>query len=182
MINILQHSSSSYKPRTEINVKSSDVTIAIAVNFNSAGEILTKNLSIKHKKKYISIYPSVPLYPNIELLVSELNSIKLLIPEININIAGNGIYTLKGVMNQKYCDEYTYRLLKGVVEHPNLKNKIISIRSGGQTGFDEAGIKSGIKLGINTIALLPHGYLFRDIYGKDIKTTIEETTNRFYGR
>jgi hypothetical protein len=70
--------------------------------------------------------------------------------------------------NQEEVDLITYRLLKGVVESPNLKNKIVSIRSGGQTGFDEAGAKAGIKLGLPTIVLAPKGWTFRNESGTDI--------------
>ena len=53
-----------------------------------------------------------------------------------LNIAGNGIYTMKDLYNQEQLDEFTYQLIKAINESPNLKNKIVSIRSGGQTGFD----------------------------------------------
>lgn len=47
--------------------------------------------------------------------------------------------------------------------------KIDELRSGGQSGTDEAGIVAGIRLGINSICLFPKGYRFRDINNKDIK-------------
>jgi hypothetical protein len=87
---------------------------------------------------------------------------------ITLNIAGNGIYTMKGKYTQQQVDDFTYNLLKAVIESPNLKTKIESIRSGGQTGFDEAGTKAGIKLGLPTLTLAPKGWTFRDITGKDI--------------
>jgi hypothetical protein len=59
-------------------------------------------------------------------------------------------------------------MLNKVVNSPNLKTKIESIRTGGQTGFDEAGAKAAIKLGIPTMILAPKGWTFRDITGKDI--------------
>jgi hypothetical protein len=75
---------------------------------------------------------------------------------------------MKGKYTQDQIDEFTYQLLKAIVESPNLKLKINSIRSGGQTGFDEAGAKAGIKLGIPVTVLAPKGWKFRDINGKDI--------------
>jgi 5'(3')-deoxyribonucleotidase len=51
-----------------------------------------------------------------------------------------------------------------------LEVKIQSIRSGGQTGFDEAGLKAGLKLKINTIAYYPKGYRIRDLEGDKTQT------------
>ena len=87
---------------------------------------------------------------------------------ISLNIAGNGIYTMKGKYTQEQVDDFTYELLNRVINSPNLKTKIESIRSGGQTGFDEAGTKAGIKLGLPTLTLAPKGWKFRDINGVDI--------------
>ena len=82
-------------------------------------------------------------------------------------MAGNGIYTMKGKYTQAQLDEYVYQLLSAVINSENLKNKIISIRSGGQTGIDEAGAKAGMRLGIPTTILAPKGWTFRPINGKD---------------
>jgi len=99
-------------------------------------------------------------------------------PSITLNIAGNGIYTMKGKYTQQQVDDFTYELLKAVINSSNLKNKIISIRTGGQTGFDEAGAKAGIKLGIKTYVLAPKGWKFRNIAGQDISNE-EQFKSRF---
>lgn len=87
-------------------------------------------------------------------------------PKITLNIAGNGIYTMKGLLTQEVCDNFTYKLLKAVVEHPDLKYEISLIRSGGQTGFDEAGNKAAIKLGIPTLVYAPKGWKFKTLVGE----------------
>jgi len=89
---------------------------------------------------------------------------------ITLNIAGNGIYTMKGKYTQQQVDDFTYKLLNKILNSPNLKNKIESIRTGGQTGFDEAGAKAGIKLGIPTIINAPKGWMFRNEKGQDISS------------
>ena len=81
-----------------------------------------------------------------------------------LNIAGNGIYTMKGKYTQEQIDEFTYKLLGRVYSEHGFK----SIRTGGQTGFDEAGAKAGIRLGIPTLVLAPKGWKFRNINGVDI--------------
>ena len=45
---------------------------------------------------------------------------------------------MKGKYTQEQVDQFTYNLLKAIIESPKLEIKIGSIRTGGQTGFDEA--------------------------------------------
>jgi len=91
-------------------------------------------------------------------------------PSITLNIAGNGIYTLKDYgYTQQQIDEFVYDLLKAVISSPKLNVKIGLIRSGGQTGVDEAGAKAGARLGIKTFVLAPKYWAFRDINNRDIK-------------
>jgi hypothetical protein len=161
-----EEKSTGYRERTIKNA-SADATIAIAVDFNSAGERLTKSSVLMQKKKYIPIDVTDNLSDigfRASKIVEQLNSINAK----TLNIAGNGIYTMKGKYTQEQVDDFTYDLLKAVVESPNLKNKIELIRTGGQTGFDEAGTKAGIKLGIPTLILAPKDWKFRNINGEDI--------------
>jgi len=159
--------STGYRERTIKNA-SADATIAIAVDFNSAGEILTKNSVLNQGKVYMPIDGNKleVTKERVDKIVNALNSIGK--DEISLNIAGNGIYTMKGKYTQEQVDKFTYDLLKAIVESSDLKVKISSIRTGGQTGFDEAGAKAGMKLGIPTTVLAPKGWKFRDINGKDI--------------
>lgn len=156
-----------YKNRTIKNA-SADATIAIATDFFSAGEKLTKSSVLNQNKKYIPLDAdsfALLLRPdNIKKVVDDLNSVNAK----TLNIAGNGIYTMKNVYTQEQIDAFTYKLLKAVTEHPELKNKIESVRTGGQTGFDEAGAKAGMMLGIPTKILAPKGWKYRDKMGIDI--------------
>jgi hypothetical protein len=154
-----------YRNRTIKNA-SADATIAIAINFETPGEKLTKSSVVNQGKKYIPIDAKI-----LEVTENRVNKIVEMLNSVNaktLNIAGNGIYTMKDLYNQEQLDEFTYQLIKAINESPNLKNKIVSIRSGGQTGFDEAGAKAGIKLGIPTTILAPKGWAFRNIDSKDI--------------
>ena len=154
-----------YRNRTIKNA-SADATIAIAVNFETPGEKLTKSSVVNQGKKYIPIDAKV-----LEVTESRVNKVVDMLNSVNaktLNIAGNGIYTMKGLYTQEQLDEFSYQLLKAITESPNLKNKIVSIRSGGQTGFDEAGAKAGIRLGIPTTVLAPKGWSFRNIDSMDI--------------
>ena len=157
---------SGYKQRTIKNA-SADVTLAIAVDFSTAGERLTKNSVVNQNKVYVPVDVKNDLNVDsntVQSIVKRLNDVGA----ESLNIAGNGIYTMKGKYTQQQVDEFVYNLLNSVLNSPNLNTKIISIRSGGQTGFDEAGTKAGIKLGLPTLTLAPKGWKFRDIDGRDI--------------
>lgn len=154
-----------YKERTIKNA-SADVTIAIAIDFNTAGERLTKNAVVNQKNLYVPIHIK-KLLNSVEETVRTINRTKK--DSISLNIAGNGIYTLvKHYMDQDYADELVYMFLLNVVNSPDLKVKISAIRTGGQTGIDEAGAKAGVRLGIPTSILAPKCWRFRNEKGEDI--------------
>ena len=173
-IDFQEDQSTGYKERTVKNA-SADATIAFAYNFNSAGEKLTKKSVLEQNKKYIALnVPKKTETSNIET-ANFKTQVKTIVDALNsvnaktLNIAGNGIYTMKDAgWNQEEIDLMTYKILKEVIESPDLKNKIENIRTGGQTGFDEAGAKAGMRLGIPTTILAPKGWTFRNIEGKDI--------------
>lgn len=168
MIEFKESENSGYKQRTIINA-SADATIAFAVDFTTAGEILTKKSVINQGKQYIPINAN-----NLEVTEDRINIIvyKLnLVSAKTLNIAGNGLYTLSKLGNdytQEQIDKFTFEILHATMIHPKLNNKIESIRSGGQSGFDEAGIKAAVKLGIPAIVLAPKGWRYRPSKGLDI--------------
>ena len=162
LIDFQEEQSSGYIERTRKNA-SADATIDFGLN--QVGESWTKKAVDNNKKKYIGINTNNLTVTSemINEIINNLNSINAK----TLNIAGMGIYSMKN-NTQEQVDEFVYNLLKQVIESPNLKTKIKSIRTGGQTGFDEAGAKAGQKLGIKTIVLAPKGYIFRNKEGKDI--------------
>jgi hypothetical protein len=154
-----------YKLRTLVNA-GADATIAFAVDFKTGGEVLTKKCVHDQKKVYIGVHLSeMKLSATVQLAIDKLNSCNAK----TLNIAGNGLYTMKGKYTQQEIDELTFNFLKEVITSPKLENKIELIRSGGQTGFDEAGIKAAVNLCIPALILAPYGWLFRDINGNDIR-------------
>lgn len=156
-----ENTSDNYKVRTEENVKNSDLTIAIAIDFDSYGEKLTKELVVSNNKKYIAIIPEGNPIEKALKVVEKINEFDL--PQkFVLNIAGNGLASMKGKLNQSQADEFTYILLKYISQNPKLKSKIGSIRTGGQTGFDESGAKASIKLGFTTVVHMPKGFKVRN--------------------
>jgi hypothetical protein len=152
----------SYPSRTRENANWSDITIALAQDFNTAGEKLTKNAA---KNKYVSSILSTESNNASEIAENLYNQIKAKgkVDNLKINIAGNGIYSMS--QNQAYYNDLVTQILE------ELQNKgvtIAEIRSGGQTGIDEAGIIAAQRLGIPSEVHSTANFMFRDKSGKDI--------------
>lgn len=149
-----------YRERTIENAKA-DATIAIATDFTTRWEQLTKNAVNSNNKKYIPLdWNSLIINEQrINRIVDDLNSVSAK----TLNIAWNWIYTMEWKYTQEQVDNFTYELLKWVLSSDRLKNKIVSIRSWWQTWFDEAWIKAWVKLWIPTKILAPKWFKFRTL-------------------
>ena len=122
-----------YGHRTYINASQSDATIAFAVDFNTSREICTKKSTMLADKTYIQVDVCSNIYMNIRQIAQQLKNCR------KINITGNGIMTLsKYGIPQEECDQIVYNFLHTLITDYGCK--FTEIRSGGQTGFDEAGI------------------------------------------
>lgn len=168
MIQFYEHSETGYALRTWENAKRADLTIAFAIDFDTAGEKLTR-------KAAYGKYRSINLNDNESKIRNDLQFLHLEIKAKGIkklNIAGNGIYTFVktgiGARNGEQWQDYLNAALLSYLDHIVQGDKTISIRSGGQTGVDSAGLVAGDKLGLETICLAPKHWLFRDETGKDI--------------
>lgn len=163
MLLVKEHSSPKYTPRTYYNAKSAEITLAFAMDFNTAGERLTKKASYPN---YLDLSLDEPWIDNARKVWRVLHKNNYRI----INIAGNGIYTLsKYGMKQSDVDNYLFNVLKQVNDY----HQITKIYTGGQTGVDLAGAKAGYQLGIDTEVTLPKGYIIRFEDGKDVSCTKE---------
>ncbi len=164
MIQFIEWQVPGYKSRTIENARA-DATIAIAIHFNTAGEICTRKAVEQMKKMYIQIDGhSFLSQSQIRVAASALSNGLFKIK--TLNIAGNGIYTFHKGITQEKLDKSMFQFLDTVFFLCEYKPELI--RSGGQTGIDEAGLKAADKLGIRTLCVAPKGWLFRDINGKDI--------------
>lgn len=164
-VSILEHSSSSYAPRTYANAAKADVTIALAVDYSTAGEKLTHKAA---GDKYLKLDPNKEKLDNARSLWRRLH---YFCGSRIINVAGNGIYTLQTQgITQEHINWYVYDILSIVHKHCTIDR----IVSGGQTGVDIAGGWAGVKLGIDVELLLPKGFKQRHEDGIDVNHTKEE--------
>lgn len=155
-----EHKSRSYGPRTYLNAGFSDLTVAFAVNFNTAGEILTEKASkgriiqFELNENFDPVKAARQLYVHMKK-----NNYRTL------NIAGNGAYTLKQYgISQYKINRWVYETLKLIHEHIG----ITRIRTGGQTGADMAGSVAAYLLKIPAIITYPNGYRQRLEDGTDV--------------
>lgn len=157
MIEVLESESPKYPPRTRHNAKTADLTVALAVDFNTAGEKLTHKAA---GNKYVGI----------PLQISTLEAARMLFVALRkcqgkiLNVAGNGIYTLATHgWTQESINVHLHAIVSKVHEHWPL-TKVIS---GGQTGVDMAGVTAACALGIPVAVMLPSGFLQRGLNNVD---------------
>jgi hypothetical protein len=187
MKTIEEDSSSNYAARTEKNAMNADITLAFAIDFSTAGEKVTKKFVKKHSKLYIPIGIILPthteftkiLHDKVIRVANYINT-NFSGSNLNFNIAGNGAYTLiKENIDQEYADRFIYLFMLNLREELKHHNKsIVHVRSGGQSGIDEAAIKAASKLNIDYLALLPKGFRLRNVFGEDLTSTYESTLSR----
>lgn len=170
LLTINENASAKYSPRTYYNAKSADLTLALAVDLNTAGEILTHRAS---GEKYIGFkltneIDDFTIAKNLYKKLKQLNAKKL-------NIAGNGIYTLSlHGCDQNFINYFTYIIIAQVHKHWAIEK----IYTGGQTGVDLAGAVSGYLLEIPTEVTLPLGFIQRFEDKKDVNGTRESIFNQ----
>ena len=163
---IQESQSYKYSPRTYFNAKSSDLTIAFAVDLTTAGELLTHRAA---GDKYLS-FGLTDDSDTLEIAKSIIDRMK----KDNVktlNIAGNGIYTLsKHGCNQSFINFFIFKILNEVRSEVNIEH----IFTGGQTGVDLAGAVFAKYCKINATITLPKGFIQRFEDKKDIIQSRED--------
>ena len=164
-INVLEHSSDKYPPRTYHNASNADLTIAFAIDFDTAGERLTERAA---KGKYLRVIINQPDFDSITSYISNYQ------PKI-INIAGNS--------EKRFTDKlipltYVRDVIKCVITYISSICRPLIILSGGQTGADIIGASVAHELGIATEVMLPRGYVQRDKNGRDAQHSKDDIINQ----
>ena len=167
--------SSSYPERTKENAEWSDITLDFTESDKGSGgnRELTKKVA---GKKYIHFKLTSEgdnSYDADEILEA-IKQAGLPTKNIKLNIAGSEIGKLKE--SQEIYNEEIERILKDLL---NLGVTISEIRTGGQTGIDEAGIIAAQRLGIPNEVHTTSDYKFRDKSGEDISDDEQTFKARF---
>lgn len=173
-----------YAQRTRENAQAADVThtVAFAVDFGTYGEICTAKAAAG---SYVRVdIPVVSDDRGVERIdcsreavgkaarqlvagVCRGNVPARWLPgrEFYLNIAGNGMRTLGfHGFTQSSADLFCSLVLSECVD---FGMKIGGIRTGGQTGMDEAGVLAGVVLGIPVHVHAPKDWEWRDVHSND---------------
>lgn len=166
---VFTQSEGGYARRTRENAGRCDLTLAFAVDFDTAGERLTAQAA---KGKIIQqpvsrTMSAVEAADDIYGCLSEEEKSR----ELVLNIAGNGMETFsKGGLGQEFLNG----VVKGTLEELLRRGvRIGSVVSGGQTGADEAGILAAKALGIPAEVHAPKGWTMRGPDGVDVSSEYE---------
>ena len=157
-------SSGDYPQRTKENAQWSDITLDITETNKGSGGVneLTKRVA-GNKYVHFQLHDSGETSSDPDAIFASIKEAGLPTTNIKLNIAGSEIGRLKHTQ-EEYNNEVE-RLIKGLLD---LGVTISEIRSGGQTGIDEAGIIAAQKLGIKWSVNAPNGFKFRTKDGIDI--------------
>jgi len=158
------HASGDYGPRTGENARGADVTVAFAVDFETAGERLTHRVAGPR-------YVGIALGSNVPKAADQLSAFMAKRNARSLNIAGNGIYTLatQGI-SQAEVNRWVFEVLSLV----HKTRALTFIRSGGQTGVDTAGLVAGLALGVPVLGLYPKGFRRRLRNQQDVESSPQD--------
>lgn len=169
MINFVEDTCTNYQHRTFMNIELSDLTLIFVRDISTAGEKCTLNYcKVCQKNPYIFILnESGRLCSTYSEILEKLSKYIQKHNITSLNIAGNGIYTFnQDGITQERVNDLVYNVLHYLIESGC---NIQKVRSGGQTGADEAGLVAGERLGLETTSLCPKGWRFRNVKGEDIQ-------------
>jgi hypothetical protein len=157
------HKEYSYVPRTRENAHGADVTVAFAVDFTTAGERLTKR---EAGPRYIDI----PFGSDVSVAAASLAAFLVQRNGSTLNVAGNGIYTFaEHGVTQEHINAWVYEVLARV----RRAVKLTYIRSGGQTGADQAGLVAALALGVPALGHFPKSFRRRNSKGVETQSTAD---------
>lgn len=170
---IMEDSARNYGHRTWANAAWSDITLALASDFSSPGEITTRRAAGDKHLRY-QLTRNLKRILNFEQEAArEAEEIAGMIRShscykeegVRLNIAGNGLVTL--LRSGIDTDMVTSLLVKVFSACGKKGVKIVEVRSGGQSGVDEAGIRAAQECGLQCSILAPKGFRWRDRRGNE---------------
>ena len=161
----------SYSPkfhdRTVENARWADFTVAFAVDFTSPGERLTATAAGNEYLPFDLPHDGAGLEDDAlrrRMAIILSRRLESMTEPVRLNVAGSTAADLaRHGISQEQADSFVTDVLGRALDEGLV---IGELRSGGQSGIDEAGTKAALALGIPASQVVPRGFLYLDASGK----------------
>ena len=161
----------SYSPkfhdRTVENARWADFTVAFAVDFTSPGERLTATAAGNEYLPFDLPHDGAGLEDDAlrrRMAIILSRRLESMTEPVRLNVAGSTAADLaRHGISQEQADSFVTDVLARALDEGLV---IGELRSGGQSGIDEAGTKAALALGIPASQVVPRGFLYLDESGK----------------
>ena len=166
-LTVMESYSPKFHDRTVENARWADFTVAFAVDFTSPGERLTATAAgneylpfdLPHDGAGLEDYA---LRRRMAIILS--HRLESMTEPVRLNVAGSTAAELaRHGISQEQADAFVTDVLGRAVDEGL---RIQELRTGGQSGIDEAGTKAALALGIPAYQVVPRGFLYLDESGK----------------
>ena len=166
-LTVMESYSPKFHDRTVENARWADFTVAFAVDFTSPGERLTATAAgneylpfdLPHDGAGLEDYA---LRRRMAIILS--HRLESMTEPVRLNVAGSTAADLaRHGISQEQADSFVTDVLGRALDEGLV---IGELRSGGQSGIDEAGTKAALALGIPASQVVPRGFLYLDESGK----------------
>ena len=166
-LTVMESYSPKFHDRTVENARWADFTVAFAVDFTSPGERLTATAAgneylpfdLPHDGAGLEDYA---LRRRMAIILS--HRLESMTEPVRLNVAGSTAAELaRHGISQEQADAFVTDVLGRAVDEGL---RIQELRTGGQSGIDEAGTKAALALGIPASQVVPRGFLYLDESGK----------------
>ena len=161
----------SYSPkfhdRTVENARWADFTVAFAVDFTSPGERLTATAAGNEYLPFDLPHDGAGLEDDAlrrRMAIILSRRLESMTEPVRLNVAGSTAADLaRHGISQEQADSFVTDVLGRALDEGLV---IGELRSGGQSGIDEAATKAALALGIPASQVVPRGFLYLDASGK----------------
>ena len=166
-LTVMESYSPKFHDRTVENARWADFTVAFAVDFTSPGERLTATAAgneylpfdLPHDGAGLEDYA---LRRRMAIILS--HRLESMTEPVRLNVAGSTAAELaRHGISQEQADAFVTDVLGRAVDEGL---RIQELRTGGQSGIDEAATKAALALGIPASQVVPRGFLYLDASGK----------------
>ena len=166
-LTVMESYSPKFHDRTVENARWADFTVAFAVDFTSPGERLTATAEGNEYLPFDLPHDGAGLEDDAlrrRMAIILSRRLESMTEPVRLNVAGSTASDLaRHGISQEQADSFVTDVLGRALDEGLV---IGELRSGGQSGIDEAGTKAALALGIPASQVVPRGFLYLDESGK----------------